>query len=46
VGQERTNDFRKKISAELVAMLKYQPPETASYVEKEEAKLFYQVWTT
>lgn len=44
VGQERTNDFRKKISAELVAMLKYQPPETASYVEKEEAKLFYQVW--
>ncbi|KAL2181037.1 phosphatidyl inositol 3-kinase-like protein [Thermothelomyces heterothallicus CBS 202.75] len=42
VGQEEKDEFRKKISAELAAVLKYQPPETASYVEKEETKMFYQ----
>lgn len=42
VGQEN-DDFRNKVSAELVAILKHQPRETASYVEKEDAKLFYQV---
>ncbi|KAL2158380.1 hypothetical protein VTH06DRAFT_4428 [Thermothelomyces fergusii] len=42
VGQEEKDEFRKKISAELAAVLKYQPAETASYVEKEETKLFYQ----
>ncbi|KAL2129067.1 hypothetical protein VTI74DRAFT_8282 [Chaetomium olivicolor] len=42
VGQEQKDEFREKVSAELVAILKYQPPETASYVEKEETKLFYQ----
>jgi serine/threonine-protein kinase ATR len=43
VGQEGKPDFKTKISAELTAILKYQPPETASYVEKEETRLFYQV---
>jgi serine/threonine-protein kinase ATR len=43
VGQEEKDEFRNKVSAELVAVLKYQPPETASYVEKEEMKLFYHV---
>jgi len=43
VGQTEKDEFRNKLSAELVAILKYQPPETASYVEREEAKLFYQV---
>lgn len=43
VGQEHKDEFRNKVSAELVAVLKHQPPETASYVEKEDAKLFYQV---
>ncbi|KXX76695.1 Protein kinase rad3 [Madurella mycetomatis] len=42
VGQEHVDDFRNKISAELVAILKHQPPETASYVEKEDTKLYYQ----
>jgi serine/threonine-protein kinase ATR len=44
VGQEEKDEFRNKVSAELMAILKHQPPETASYVEKEDAKLFYQVW--
>ncbi len=43
VGQEEKDEFRNKISAELAAILKYQPLETASYVEKEEMKLYYQV---
>lgn len=43
VGQEHKDEFRNKVSAELVAVLKHQPPETASYFEKEDAKLFYQV---
>jgi serine/threonine-protein kinase ATR len=43
VGQEEKDEFRNKISAELAAILKHQPSETASYVEKEEMKLFYQV---
>ena len=43
VGQDHTDVFRKKISAELMAILQHQPPETASYVEKEDAKLYYQV---
>ncbi|KAK4042470.1 hypothetical protein C8A01DRAFT_44486 [Parachaetomium inaequale] len=41
VGEEEKDEFKNKVSAELVAVLKYQPPETASYVEKEETKLFY-----
>jgi serine/threonine-protein kinase ATR len=45
VGQEHSDEFRNKISAELVAILEHQPSETASYVEKEETKLFYQVGT-
>ncbi|KAJ4298728.1 serine/threonine-protein kinase M1 [Collariella sp. IMI 366227] len=45
-GQEQKDDFREKVSAELEAILKYQPPETASYVEKEETKLFYQLKKT
>jgi serine/threonine-protein kinase ATR len=43
VGQEEKDEFRNKVSAELVAILKHQPAETATYVEKEETKLFYQV---
>lgn len=43
VGQGHVDEFRKKVTAELVAILKHQPPETASYVEREEMKLFYQV---
>lgn len=42
VGQEEKDEFRNKVSAELAAILKYQPPETASYAQKEEAKMFYQ----
>ncbi|KAL2269062.1 hypothetical protein VTJ83DRAFT_3908 [Remersonia thermophila] len=42
VGQEQKDEFRTKISAELAAIIKYQPAETASYIEKEEAKQFYQ----
>ncbi|KAK4125293.1 phosphatidyl inositol 3-kinase-like protein [Parathielavia appendiculata] len=42
VGQEESDEFRNKVSAELAAILKHQPAETASYVEKEEKKLFYQ----
>lgn len=45
VGQEHKDEFRKKISTELTTILKHQPAETASYVEKEDAKLFYQVKT-
>ena len=43
VGQEERDEFRNKVSAELTAIMKHQPSETASYVEKEETKLFYQV---
>ncbi len=43
VGQEEKDEFRNKVSAELAAILKHQPLETASYVEREETKLFYQV---
>lgn len=43
VGQEHKDEFRNKVSGELVAILRHQPLETAPYVEKEEAKLFYQV---
>lgn len=43
VGQEHKDEYRDKISAELAAILKHQAPETASYVEKEETKLYYQV---
>ncbi|KAG7291844.1 hypothetical protein NEMBOFW57_001865 [Staphylotrichum longicolle] len=42
VGQEEKDEFRNKVSAELTAIMKHQPSETASYVEKEEAKQFYQ----
>jgi serine/threonine-protein kinase ATR len=43
VGQERVDTFRAKISAELIAILRHQPSEAASYIEREETKLFYQV---
>jgi serine/threonine-protein kinase ATR len=43
VGQEHKDEYRDKVSAEMAAILKHQPPETASYVEKEEMKQFYQV---
>ncbi|KAK3335428.1 hypothetical protein B0T19DRAFT_489276 [Cercophora scortea] len=42
VGQENSSEFRDKMTAELSAILQYQPPETASYVEREEIKLYYQ----
>ncbi|AEO65689.1 uncharacterized protein THITE_119498 [Thermothielavioides terrestris NRRL 8126] len=42
VGQEHKDEYRDKVSAEMAAILKHQPPETASYVEKEEMKQFYQ----
>ncbi|KAH6630423.1 phosphatidyl inositol 3-kinase-like protein [Chaetomium sp. MPI-SDFR-AT-0129] len=35
-------DFKDKVAAELAAILNYQPPENASYMEREETKLFYQ----
>ncbi|KAK4229553.1 protein kinase rad3 [Podospora fimiseda] len=41
IGQE-TGEFRKKISDELLAILEYQPPASASYLEREDAKLYYQ----
>ncbi len=43
IGQEHSSEFRKKITGELTAILEYQPPETASYVEREEMKLHYEV---
>ncbi|KAK3693605.1 hypothetical protein B0T22DRAFT_401698 [Podospora appendiculata] len=42
VGQENSSEYRDKITAELMGILQYQPPETASYVEREEIKLYYQ----
>ncbi|KAL2019577.1 hypothetical protein VTK56DRAFT_9474 [Thermocarpiscus australiensis] len=42
VGQEHKDEFRNKVSAEMAAILKHQAPENASYVEREETKLFYQ----
>ncbi|KAK1750228.1 protein kinase rad3 [Echria macrotheca] len=42
VGQENTSEFRDKIKNELAEILAYQPPETASYAEKEEMKLHYE----
>ncbi|KAK5663169.1 hypothetical protein OQA88_6586 [Cercophora sp. LCS_1] len=42
VGQENSSEFRDKIAAELASILEYQPPESASYVEREELKLHYE----
>ncbi|KAK0737526.1 hypothetical protein B0T21DRAFT_450641 [Apiosordaria backusii] len=42
LGQSDPSVFSPRIKAELLAILNYQPPETASYVEKEQTKLFYQ----
>jgi serine/threonine-protein kinase ATR len=36
-------DFRDKIKAELAGILGYQPSETASYLEREDTKLYYEV---
>lgn len=43
VGHEESSQFRDKVASELGAILQYQPPETASYVEREQTKLFYEV---
>ncbi|KAK0729999.1 phosphatidyl inositol 3-kinase-like protein [Lasiosphaeris hirsuta] len=42
IGQENSSEFRDKITNELTDILTYQPPETASYVEREEMKLYYE----
>ncbi|KAK4162009.1 hypothetical protein QBC43DRAFT_216438 [Cladorrhinum sp. PSN259] len=42
VGHEDSGDFRKKITDELLAILEYQPPDSASYLEREDTKLYYQ----
>ncbi|KAK3987423.1 hypothetical protein QBC44DRAFT_351810 [Cladorrhinum sp. PSN332] len=42
VGQENSDEFRKKITSELLAILEYHPPASASYLEREDAKLYYQ----
>ncbi|KAK4682269.1 serine/threonine-protein kinase M1 [Podospora pseudoanserina] len=42
LGQPDSSVFSPKIKAELLAILKYHPPNTASYVEKEQTKLYYQ----
>lgn len=42
VGQEDSSEFRKKITDELLAILEYSPPESASYLEREDTKLYYQ----
>ncbi|KAK4192472.1 protein kinase rad3 [Podospora australis] len=41
---EQQAQLRKNVLSELSAILQYQPPETASYGEREEAKLFYQAF--
>lgn len=38
-------EWREKVTAELKTILEYQPPETATYSEKEEVKLCYEVRT-
>ncbi|KAK4181386.1 hypothetical protein QBC36DRAFT_366889 [Triangularia setosa] len=42
LGQSDPSVFSPRIKAELLAILNFQPPETASYVEKEQIKLYYQ----
>ncbi|KAK0671217.1 hypothetical protein QBC41DRAFT_344886 [Cercophora samala] len=42
LGQSDPSVFSPRIKAELLAILNYQPPRTASYVEKEQTKLYYQ----
>jgi len=42
IGTEQP-DFRDKIKAELAGILGYQPPESASYIEREDTKLYYEV---
>ncbi|KAK3363362.1 phosphatidyl inositol 3-kinase-like protein [Lasiosphaeria hispida] len=42
IGQGHSSEFRDKIINELTGILSYQPPETASYVEREEMKLYYE----
>ncbi|KAK0655783.1 hypothetical protein B0T16DRAFT_487236 [Cercophora newfieldiana] len=41
VGTDKS-DFRDKIKAELAGILGYQPPESASYIEREDTKLYYE----
>lgn len=43
VGQDRTSEFRTKILGELLAILNYEPAEDATYVEREDMKLCYEV---
>ncbi|KAK4200596.1 hypothetical protein QBC40DRAFT_68990 [Triangularia verruculosa] len=42
LGQPDPSVFTPRIKTELLTILNYQPPETASYVEKEQTKLHYQ----
>jgi serine/threonine-protein kinase ATR len=44
VGEEGKPVLRDKIINELLTILKYEPKETASYVEREDIKHCYQVW--
>ncbi|KAK4219053.1 hypothetical protein QBC37DRAFT_469608 [Rhypophila decipiens] len=42
VGHEQSSEFRDKVAGELNAILQYQPPESASYGEREQTKLLYE----
>ncbi|KAK0613105.1 phosphatidyl inositol 3-kinase-like protein [Bombardia bombarda] len=42
VGQENSSEFRDKVAGEFIGILKHQPPDTASYIEREDIKLYYQ----
>jgi len=41
IGQSDSVEFRDKVAAELNGILQYQPPETASYVQREETKVYF-----
>ena len=43
VGQEHSSSLRTKIIGELLAILNYEPAEDATYVEREDMKLCYEV---
>ncbi|KAK3330577.1 hypothetical protein B0H66DRAFT_579779 [Apodospora peruviana] len=42
IGQEHSSELRNKVAGELRKILEYQPPETASYVEREQTRLLYE----
>jgi serine/threonine-protein kinase ATR len=42
IGQD-SSELMMKVATEIMEILQYQPPENASYNEKEEAKVFYGV---